>query len=408
MAVIDNKRYVYLGIDLAEHHAMVSYMLEGMEEPETISTVVGGDSYKIPYDFTFSQVLEEYLEIEKNEDARTEYFQKWIALFHRILQLRIRLNLDRYEMCLGIALADLDQKKISFLDYTLKQFGISRSRVKYMEYSESFFYFTYHQQPIIWQHQVALFRYAGNELECMILERNGRSVPQQVQMRKVSWTFPDKETAANWKKDTFLSACMQEIFQKHVISGVYLIGDDFNIDWMKESKRLVISNRKAFLGQNLFTKGACYAVALRRDTRWSYTFRTDYKIASTIRIKVRNEGQEIMLPLATEGQNWFECSVSYEFMLRGSAKIDLYQYYGEKNTFQIQSLKLTNLPARPGKTMRLSLEAHAINNRTCRITVRDLGFGDFYNTSGRSWKFDVAMYPKKLSETDSSGKNVKE
>ena len=39
---------VYLGIDLNDQYAMVSYYQRNMNEPETVSTIAGSDCYQIP------------------------------------------------------------------------------------------------------------------------------------------------------------------------------------------------------------------------------------------------------------------------------------------------------------------------------------------------------------------------
>ena len=38
----------YLGIDLSDKTAMISYYQLNMSEPETVSTIAGGDVYHIP------------------------------------------------------------------------------------------------------------------------------------------------------------------------------------------------------------------------------------------------------------------------------------------------------------------------------------------------------------------------
>ena len=38
----------YVGIDINEKYAIVSYYAEGMPEPGTFSMVAGGDAYQVP------------------------------------------------------------------------------------------------------------------------------------------------------------------------------------------------------------------------------------------------------------------------------------------------------------------------------------------------------------------------
>ena len=47
---------------------------------------------------------------------------------------------------------------------------------------------------------------------------------------------------------------------------------------------------------------------------------------------------------------------------------------------------LTGLPKRPNKTTRLLLKLQYISRKECRITVKDLGFGEMFPSSGKKWE----------------------
>ena len=48
-------------------------------------------------------------------------------------------------------------------------------------------------------------------------------------------------------------------------------------------------------------------------------------------------------------------------------------------------MMLPGIPHRPNKTTRLSLELHYVSQKECRVTVRDLGFGEMFPSSGKVW-----------------------
>ena len=45
---MENKRNYYLGIDLNDKYAMISYFQLNMNEPETVSTIAGSENFQIP------------------------------------------------------------------------------------------------------------------------------------------------------------------------------------------------------------------------------------------------------------------------------------------------------------------------------------------------------------------------
>ena len=50
------------------------------------------------------------------------------------------------------------------------------------------------------------------------------------------------------------------------------------------------------------------------------------------------------------------------------------------------AMALDGLPKRPNRTSRLSLTLKYVSPRDCEITVKDLGFGEMYPSSGKIWR----------------------
>ena len=65
-----------------------------------------------------------------------------------------------------------------------------------------------------------------------------------------------------------------DCFQGRIVSSAYLTGDGFDGGWMKRSVSLLCQGRRAFMGKNLYSKGACYAAAvLDGQQEWRYVSR---------------------------------------------------------------------------------------------------------------------------------------
>ena len=50
------------------------------------------------------------------------------------------------------------------------------------------------------------------------------------------------------------------------------------------------------------------------------------------------------------------------------------------------AMALKGLPKRPNRTTRLALTLKYVSSKDCEITVKDLGFGEMYPSSGKTWK----------------------
>ena len=128
-----------------------------------------------------------------------------------------------------------------------------------IDHKESFYYFVLSQQKELWNHDVFLFSCEGDMLFSYDLKRDVRTTPQVVTIRESA----PQQLGEN--RDASFSNIMTEAFMNRIVSSVYLVGDGFDGDWMKNSVKIMCSGRRAFIGKNLFCKGACYAGPPFRD-----------------------------------------------------------------------------------------------------------------------------------------------
>ena len=56
---------------------------------------------------------------------------------------------------------------------------------------------------------------------------------------------------------------IQGVFEKKLVSSVFLVGEGFENNWYPQSLRVMCNGRRAFLGNNLYSKGACYTAYKR-------------------------------------------------------------------------------------------------------------------------------------------------
>ena len=100
-------------------------------------------------------------------------------------------------------------------------------------------------------------------------------------------------------------------------------------------------------------------------------------------------GSPTYYPLIHAGVNWYECKAGCELILDDTKElVFVVSTMGQEGKKRI-SMGLPGLPVRPNKTTRLSLELQYISKDLCRITVKDLGFGEMYPSSGKVWKDSI-------------------
>ncbi|HIZ08130.1 MAG TPA: hypothetical protein IAA08_09365 [Candidatus Eubacterium avistercoris] len=408
---------LYMGLDLSDSLAQVSFWQEGEKEPVTVSTRKGEEQYQIPTSLYVGKGGY-YLygaEAEKKRNVRSAdlYEQLYLravdmadsdgageavgrlGVFVRRL-IRLKENLypkDReFDIYLAITVPELSVRGVKALELLAEELKPDIASICWMDYGESFFYYTFYQDRSVWAHDIALFDFSDRQVRFTLLVRETRTEPQIVLSGQETWQVSDEIWENDSEKDRFFADILREAFAKRIVSGVFLTGDGFDGDWMKEVFRVLGPNRRVFVGKNLYTKGAAYAaLTLDRKADWPYLYEGSYKVQSDVRLEVTAGGQKEKLPLARAGQNWFDEAYQYTAILRGTPVVRLLVTKGGERKPKVCDLELEDIWKRPEQTRRISISGKMTDVRSLHITVKDTGFGSFYPPEPKSWEFDIQI-----------------
>ena len=93
---------------------------------------------------------------------------------------------------------------------------------------------------------------------------------------------------------------------------------------------------------------------------------------------MRVNGQEMWYPIVSWGTQWYESNNQWEVLLEDINDIELHIESLVQGTLKTEVISLEKLPKRAEYSMRLQIETLFLDEKTCKITVRDVGFGEFY------------------------------
>ena len=191
-----------------------------------------------------------------------------------------------------------------------------------------------------------------------------------------------------------------ECFRRRIVSSVYLTGDGFDGGWMQQSVGLLCQGRRAFMGKNLYAKGACYAAAIRDGQReWEYVYFGDHEMKLNVGIKVFVHGAAEFYTLIRAGVSWYEAKGSCEVLLDGSPELSFWLQPPESRHAKVACLELSDLPKRPNRTTRLRISAKALSDDRVQLRIRDLGFGEIFPGSGKVWEY-VTSFAEEREDKD--------
>ena len=204
---MENKRNYYLGIDLNDKYAMISYFQLNMNEPETVSTIAGSENFQIPLILAKRKEIgqwyygDEARKMAQNTDMicldkllsravngdelviddETYPAEELLALFlNKITALPNKLgNTSDFDR-LVITVDRLSKENMDMFWRIMPKLGLKPEQFMVIDHKESFYYFALSQKEDLWLHDVYLFEFDKTNIRYFSLKRSMRTTPQVV------------------------------------------------------------------------------------------------------------------------------------------------------------------------------------------------------------------------------------
>ena len=181
---------------------------------------------------------------------------------------------------------------------------------------------------------------------------------------------------------------MGEAMGNEIYSSVFLVSEEFDLAWADNSLRQLKKNqRRIFGGTNLFAQGACFSAREKVEERRlkGYLFLGNDLVRYNIGMEMTINGSPAYYALIAAGVNWYEAEKECELILDGTEELEFVVSSMESGKRNRYTMKLDGLPKRPPKTTRIRLRLEYDSPVTCQITAEDLGFGDMFPASHKTW-----------------------
>ncbi len=403
-----NENFVIAGVDIGKDSTFLSFVSSGMDEPVTVSTVMGSESYQIPTKLSKKKGIgqwfigndalsqerlsmaigcerfyEKALEDEKIYVEGEEFLARDLlsVYFRKLLSMPLPGVTKGKLSLLVICVEELDMKVFSTMNAVAQRLGLSRNQLYLIDKSESFYYYTLSQERSIFLHDVLLIDYDGVLLTHCFLQKDLRTRPVTVTIEKAS------HGEILDMKDERLYGIAESLLKGRIISGIYLTGDGFDGDWMKKSLSLMLQGRRLFLGKNLYSKGACYAGLVRLSLKeWPYVYIGDNELKLNISLKVIDSNEMKLYTLLSAGENWYDEKGECECILDGSPALEFFVRKPDDRSSDVVSISLPGFPERENRTSRIRIEAVPISDSEVKLIVTDLGFGEISQKTLKTWE----------------------
>ncbi len=397
-----------LGYDINEKNCQISFYDETKDEPETLETAA--DNYQIPLvigyfqerwiygkeakrlatvslGHTVTDLFERAVYREKVRLGEKIYDAVWL------LAKFVELSLEKFEniefLTFSTPETDIDMSKM--LKGIGQHLGIPKSHVFVQDYKESFCQYMIFQPKELWQYESALFFCDDQRIKAYMLRKlnvntghtGGTYVTvdevANAHMKELAALYPIISEEKAKDADAAFKSMIENVFEKKVVSSVYLTGEGFEKNWYPDSQKVLCNGRRAFLGNNLYSKGACYT-SIRKcaSAEEGPVYLDESKLMERIALRMRVNGQEGWYPIVSWGEHWYEADGQWEVLLEDVSSIEILIESLDGEEMRVEKVSLEGMPARTDYSLRIQVEVLFLDEKTCRLTFKDIGFGEFF------------------------------
>ncbi|MBR1627684.1 MAG: hypothetical protein IJ679_00255 [Lachnospiraceae bacterium] len=398
---------MYYGIDIGEKSTLLSYYRRDMAEPVTVSSQMGSEMYQIPtflakkrgvgqwffgndairqVQLSMAVGVDGLLEKARNKEYvlidTEEYPAEDLLLIFLKKLLLVQGRVSGIPIAKLVITVDvLDEVAIALFTVLATRMGLETDQLLLLDHRECFYYYALSQDPSLYLHDVLLYDYTQSHIRECLLKRNTSTRPQVINM------YFRNLGAVNFNKDRSFDDSIRKTLSGGLISAVYLIGDGFDGDWMKQSLQRLCQGRRVFIGKNLYSKGACYAGMVRDGIlEWPFVYIGDNDLKLNVSLKVIDHNEMGFVTLISAGDSWYDAHGECEVILDGTPQIECWIQGPESRKATVETIELKGLPTRENRTTRLRISAKPRSDKEVVLVVADLGFGELCASSGKSWE----------------------
>lgn len=423
-----NHGRLFVGYDMGNDYAQISYAFSDSEEIETLSSVAGEQNYCIPAVLCKKPGVNQWF---YGKEALRHAEEQGGILVENLLSMAVdgepvQIEGESYQpeallalfmkRSLGLLsqIASLD--KIYELAVTCERLegrtleafrqavaGIFRKtpRVFFESHDESYYHYMLGQPKELWEDCSILCDYRESRILLYRFEPNRNTTPTAVFIEEETYPFPSWESFGSGEelrkmRMERLDQDFLEIVQKAAgsrnVNSFFLIGENFSEQWMQESLRFLCRGRRVFQGNNLYSKGACFGLLAKyreNGEEKNHVFLGKDKLRANVGMKLMRQGQESYLALLNAGGNWFETEKTLEFYLQDGNSIEIIITPLMGKGSKLAQMILEDLPK--GLT-RLKACFSMTKENQMTVEIEDLGLGDFRPATHRIWKEAITIY----------------
>ncbi|MBR0085824.1 MAG: tetratricopeptide repeat protein [Lachnospiraceae bacterium] len=406
------------GFDLCDDYSQISCCNPKKKEPETIFSADDNMQYRIPtvlYKDVFSGEWSfGYDAIKKAEANGEELIRGFIKDYDKESSVRTaKQEYDKKELLhiyikglAGLLNAYYPGEQIRNMTFTVPElsaqimddikavgetFGVPAAGIEVISHMVSYAYYSLCQRNSLWQRGTGLFEYtdAGLKYYRLWLVKRLDVIAADITSTdlKAYMSGDGYKLMQLQELDLTFQRIIEELGIKGSTSTFYLAGDGFDGEWMNQSLKLLCSGSRVFVGQNLYSRGACYhaMVAVGMRSMVKFKILCEDTIGKDVAIETSPSGRDPRAVIAKAGENYRSYYYSTKVMLKGTDTLYFKVTDPRDGDTGYIPFDLPDAPQREEKTVRYAVDITMSDGMDMDINVKDDGFGIFFEPTDKEW-----------------------
>ncbi|MBR3537951.1 MAG: hypothetical protein IKN79_02625 [Eubacterium sp.] len=412
----------YIGMDLCSDFTQLSYYNDITREPESVSQLNNKETYLMPNILFYSTetghwyvggeasearfheegiIIDGLIENLAEKSVVTVEGEEYTypQLFVKMVKLHIESFLFRYEDAtirkLVISVPEYNALIYQLLSGLYKEMDVPESAIEITSHLDSGLYYIFNQEQELWINSVALYDYNADGLNYYRIDISRNRKPEIVTVTHEDYSSQMSMAIYGndlYQMDTDFTRIAEYEMKKAYISSVYLTGVAFTNKWMKKSTAVLCQGRRVFVGQNIYTKGACYRAVGGdyQDFYERFFIETKENVLFDVGISPGDD-KDTFIPIVSGGKQWYNIRGKINVILDDTDMITLVYRSRHTQEEKRETVQIHGIPKRPNKTTKLSLSVEFENPTDGAVIIRDMGFGKLFPTTNKIYRKEFSI-----------------
>ena len=240
----------------------------------------------------------------------------------------------------------------------------------FLSKEEAFVEYVLQNEKGVWQRNTAVFEFHKGSFCFYAAGRRGKTIMTE----KEDIMLPEKGLNSAREKDKFFTKWVAEKLNHRQISTVYLIGEEFEGEWMELSLASVCHGRRVFMGNHLFSTGAMLWKAKpleKKDKVMTGDYHPYYW-----GIRAFHQGKkDVFVPIIQPGSLWFHTEGRIDVLMDECEELEIEGMHSISRQEMKLTMPLGLRQEHPTRTSKYRITMRCTGTKGMVAAVYDIGFG---------------------------------